>query len=214
MVSHETGKDGSAGDGMERGRGKGLSPGWYQTDVHSWLPVLPYVGGWNFRGQSYQTEGKLWQAFLVISCICSSVSLCKPFSDKLPVEWISGLDEHTVRMEKLDPRSAEYRRVTGRITITGNPVTIKAVRFPVVLLYSVNVVLQVERVENVSLYKKWLAEFEKVKKEMQSSGTGTPANNFLYHGTQQAPNILKICSEGFNRSFAGINGIFHTVFLE
>ena len=65
-------------------------------------------------------------------------------------------------------------------------------------------VIQIERVQNPELYKQYMAKKESMDK---APNTTYGANEMLlYHGSDQST-IAKICTQGFNRSFAGRNGM-------
>uniref|UniRef100_H2Z0W5 Poly [ADP-ribose] polymerase n=1 Tax=Ciona savignyi TaxID=51511 RepID=H2Z0W5_CIOSA len=61
-----------------------------------------------------------------------------------------------------------------------------------------------ERIQNVALYKQFLAQEEKVKNKMARAGVQNPVTRELFHGTSTdvCANIYK---DGFDRSHAGKN---------
>uniref|UniRef100_H2Z0W1 Poly [ADP-ribose] polymerase n=1 Tax=Ciona savignyi TaxID=51511 RepID=H2Z0W1_CIOSA len=61
-----------------------------------------------------------------------------------------------------------------------------------------------ERIQNIALYKQFLAQEEKVKNKMARAGVQNPVTRELFHGTSTdvCANIYK---DGFDRSHAGRN---------
>jgi len=65
--------------------------------------------------------------------------------------------------------------------------------------------MQLERIQNPTLYNQFQAQKKKVADRMANSGSQLPVTLELFHGTQGniCPNIYK---DGFDRSHAGRNG--------
>ena len=70
-----------------------------------------------------------------------------------------------------------------------------------------NVFIKVERVENKTLFKQFSAQKNEVQERIKSGTTQGPATKELFHGTSSDV-CLKICENGFNRSYAGRHGRF------
>ena len=65
-------------------------------------------------------------------------------------------------------------------------------------------VTQIYRIQNPQLYKSYLAKKESMQK---TAGQGSVNELELFHGTN-ANSVTEINENGFNRSFAGVNGKF------
>ena len=61
---------------------------------------------------------------------------------------------------------------------------------------------QIERVQNPLLYKQYQIRKNEVERRMRSK---EPVDRELFHGTASG-DVESICSEGFDKNFAGKNG--------
>ena len=65
-----------------------------------------------------------------------------------------------------------------------------------------SLLLQIERIQNPSLYKKYMVDKQQMKTRCDSS---TTVERLLYHGTSEQA-IAKINAKGFDRGYCGKNG--------
>ena len=64
-----------------------------------------------------------------------------------------------------------------------------------------------QRVQNLTLYKQFIAQKGKVEARMTAAGiTNIPVTQQLFHGTSTDV-CQKVYKDGFDRSYAGKNGI-------
>ena len=116
---------------------------------------------------------------------------------EVPSNWKTTKLEDTANTVSLTPGSLEYVRVAQSFAATfgGSTHTIK----------------KIERVENVALYNKYLAEKRLLgeKRKTEIAARKTILERELYHGTPtNAQTIGQIINNGFNRSYAGtVKGI-------
>ncbi|XP_065828595.1 protein mono-ADP-ribosyltransferase PARP14-like isoform X3 [Oscarella lobularis] len=111
---------------------------------------------------------------------------------EVPSNWKTTKLEDTANTVSLTPGSLEYVRVAQSFAATfgGSTHTIK----------------KIERVENVALYNKYLAEKRLLgeKRKTEIAARKTILERELYHGTPtNAQTIGQIINNGFNRSYAG-----------
>ena len=66
------------------------------------------------------------------------------------------------------------------------------------------VLLQVARIQNPSLYLKYMVDKQQMEKRC---GDSTVIERLLYHGTSEDA-IQKINSQGFDRGYCGKNGLY------
>ena len=90
----------------------------------------------------------------------------------------------TVRLVPLLKSSPEYQDVACRFQATAGGINIQ----------------KIERVQNPSLYKGYIAKKMKIDKE-----TGENSERQLFHGTV-GEQINQINAQGFNRSYSGYRG--------
>ena len=90
----------------------------------------------------------------------------------------------TVHTVKLSPASVEYQDVTFKIHQAGWSATIASI----------------ERIQNPHLYQAY--QLRKVKMDKDNGGNN---ERQLFHGTNPE-SVTNINSQGFNRSFSGLNG--------
>jgi len=69
--------------------------------------------------------------------------------------------------------------------------------------------LQVERVQNPSLYQQYMIKKKDVEQHFTSP---QPVERELFHGTSEE-DAKKICAHGFDRGFAGKNGKFNIIVI-
>ena len=107
----------------------------------------------------------------------------------LPSDWApmprdpqTGNDS-TVHLVDLIPGSPEYQGVVQQVQATGGNVNIT----------------RIQRVQNPHLYQTYMVKKEKMDKDHG----GRNNERKLFHGTASA-NIVKINTQGFNRSFSGL----------
>ena len=107
----------------------------------------------------------------------------------------SGL-EAKVFCVTLQQNSQEFMDVSAKFTSTSGG-----------QIHTGNIV-KIERIQNPHLYKSYLAKKESMEK---TAGQAHVNELELFHGT--SPNsVVEINESGFNRSFAGVNGMFIDVF--
>ena len=94
-------------------------------------------------------------------------------------------NDSTVHLVGLIPGSPEYQGVVQQVQVTGGNVNIKSI----------------QRVQNPHLYQTYMVR----KQKMDKDNGGQNNERTLFHGTASA-NVVKINTQGFNRSFAGAHG--------
>uniref|UniRef100_F6R497 Poly [ADP-ribose] polymerase n=2 Tax=Ciona intestinalis TaxID=7719 RepID=F6R497_CIOIN len=87
--------------------------------------------------------------------------------------------------------SDEYRKIQSEFLKSG--ALIKAV-------------VRLQRIQNRCQYVQFQAKCQEVKTELDARRINVPPTRLLFHGTSSVMSD-KICKEGFNRSYAGKNGI-------
>ena len=90
----------------------------------------------------------------------------------------------TVHLVQLAPGSSEYQTVASKFQLTSPGVNI----------------LKIERVQNPHLYQSYV-----LRKQKMDQDNGGNNERQLFHGTH-SKNITAINTQGFNRSFFGVNG--------
>ena len=100
--------------------------------------------------------------------------------------------EAKVHCVQLQPHSKEFKDISAKFcNSSGGQIT------------SGNIVM-IQRIQNPQLYKSYLAKKESMEK---TAGVASINEIDLFHGTN--PNsVPEINENGFNRSFAGVNGKF------
>ena len=103
----------------------------------------------------------------------------------LPKHWAPmPRPDMTVHTVQLLPGSSEYQDVVNKFQVTARGVNIT----------------KIERVQNPHLYQSYM-----VKKRKMDKDIGGNSERQLFHGTN-SNNIISINTQGFNRSYAGVNG--------
>ena len=107
-------------------------------------------------------------------------------ADKLPSSW-DAQQGQKCRYVTLKPSDQEYKKVEQKFHQT-----------------SQKKIIQIERIQNPELYKQYIAK----KDSMENAPNITHGANemCLFHGSDP-DTIAKICTQGFNRSYAGRNGM-------
>ena len=100
--------------------------------------------------------------------------------------------EVKVHCVQLQPNSQEYRDVSAKFASTSGG-----------QIHNGNIVA-IERIQNPQLYKSYLAKKESMEK---TAGQASVNELELFHGTNRN-SVAEINENGFNRSFAGVNGKF------
>ena len=90
----------------------------------------------------------------------------------------------TVHSVELSPTSTEYKYVAGRFHQTLSQVAI----------------VSIERIQNPHLYQTY-----QLRKEKMDKDNGGNNERQLFHGTNP-DSVTKINTQGYNRSFSGLNG--------
>ena len=90
----------------------------------------------------------------------------------------------TVHMVTLSKSSPEYKDVMRKFQATARGVNIQ----------------KIERIQNPHLYQCYMVRKQKIAKDIVGNG-----ERQLFHGTV-AENVIKINTQGFNRSFCGVHG--------
>ena len=96
----------------------------------------------------------------------------------------------TLHIVTLDSKDEEYQDVLKGFEATGS---------------SYNSIIRIQRIQNRVLYSQYVARKKFVD---DSNSTGHENERMLFHGTA-ADTCPKINQYGFNRSFAGKNGMYH-----
>ena len=103
----------------------------------------------------------------------------------LPEHWAPmPSPDMTVHTVELAPGSPEYQSVIQKVKETSHGLRIQ----------------KIERVQNPHLYKCYMVRKEKMERDI-----GGNVERQLFHGTE-AKNVKAINTQGFNRSFCGVNG--------
>ena len=103
----------------------------------------------------------------------------------LPEHWAPmPRPDMTVHTVELSPDSPEYQSVIQKVEVTARKLQIK----------------KIERVENPHLYRCYMARKEKMERDI-----GGNVERWLFHGTE-TKNVEAINTQGFDRSFCGVNG--------
>ena len=148
--------------------------------------------------QSFLTELVFWDQceacfILVVVVVVVVVLYCFALLGfagiALPSDWApmprdpqTGSDS-TVHLVDLIPSSPEYQGVVQKVQATGGNVNIT----------------RIQRVQNPHLYQTYMVK----KQKMDKDHGGRNNERKLFHGTASA-NIIKINTQGFNRSFSGL----------
>lgn len=90
----------------------------------------------------------------------------------------------TVHKVQLTPGSTEYQNVMQKLQATLGAMGVQ----------------KIERIQNPHLYQSYM-----VRKQKMDKDNGGNNERQLFHGTN-ATNITAINTQGFNRSFCGVNG--------
>ncbi|XP_078489667.1 protein mono-ADP-ribosyltransferase PARP14-like [Ciona intestinalis] len=109
-----------------------------------------------------------------------------------PRSWRPSKRENWINVDVLE-HSDEYREIQSKFLNSGTP--IKAV-------------VRLQRIQNRCQYAQFQAKRQEVKTELDARRIMVPPTRVLFHGTSSIMSE-KICKEGFNRSFAGKNGILY-----
>uniref|UniRef100_F6XTC5 Poly [ADP-ribose] polymerase n=3 Tax=Ciona intestinalis TaxID=7719 RepID=F6XTC5_CIOIN len=115
----------------------------------------------------------------------------KDLQKNFPNTWAPMKRGKNYATPKVSESSQEYKDVKQKFITTGTP--IKAVQ-------------QLLRIQNCSQYGQFQSKRDEVMSELKANGLPYPPTRELFHGTT-SDITEKICREGFNRSYAGENGI-------
>ncbi|CAK8697151.1 unnamed protein product [Clavelina lepadiformis] len=114
--------------------------------------------------------------------------------EAFPKSW-SSMGGVPWKLDKLATHTPEYQDVLSEFTSKG-------------LQLSPSSTAQIERIQNPTLYKQYLAQKSKVDARMRADNVTNPVSLKLFHGTQKDI-CPKIYRDGFDRRYAGENGTMY-----
>ena len=140
--------------------------------------------------------------FIYVSTLYSIIYLLLAAAEDKPKDWdpmptdAKGKEKH-VHLVTLTAGSPEYNNVESQFNTT------------MVKGSSYSQIVSIQRIQNPVLYQQYMVR----KREMDKHNPpGHQNERWLFHGT--SPDTLdKINTQGFNRSFAGKNGMFNNMLL-
>ncbi|XP_078381956.1 protein mono-ADP-ribosyltransferase PARP15-like [Oculina patagonica] len=135
--------------------------------------------------------GKIWGLLNERILMSRVKERAKLSTTTLPTNWDpmprnQAGNDVTVHTVNLSPMSQEYQDVAVRFQQTTGSVALA--------------IVSIERIQNPHLYQAY--QLRKVKMDKDNGGTN---ERLLFHGTNP-DSVTKINTQGFNRSFAGLNG--------
>ncbi|XP_076818034.1 uncharacterized protein LOC143463447 [Clavelina lepadiformis] len=142
--------------------------------------------------------------FSKMEATCRELGFCEKIyrnmtsssAEDLPSTW-SDMGMFPWKLENVPPNSTEYQNILSQFTTTFNPSQYRSQQ------------PSLQRVQNPTLYKQFIAQKGKVEARMKAAGiTNIPVTQQLFHGTS-ADVCQKVYKDGFDRSYAGKNATMY-----
>ncbi|XP_076815876.1 protein mono-ADP-ribosyltransferase PARP14-like [Clavelina lepadiformis] len=142
--------------------------------------------------------------FSKMEATCRELGFCEKIyrnmtsssAEDLPSTW-SDMGVFPWKLENVSSHSTEYQNILSQFTTTFNPSQ-----------YG-NQQPRLQRVQNPTLYKQFIAQKGKVEARMKAAGiTNIPVTQQLFHGTSTDV-CQKVYKDGFDRSYAGKNATMY-----